>query len=510
MERLFLDIQQPLTLDSCRELRHLVEQIMKPSIKCPTLQNKILLCLAEASSNLVKHAASSTSMMRVRFGSSRNNWWMELLDDGEPWDSSIEPEVDSIEAFIENESGRGISLLHHQCDELQYTAAKNTHMNCLRMIWTIPEQNNRQKILIVEDDAVLRKLFTAYMEDHFEVIIAASGKEAISKLNNNNIELVLSDISMPEMDGVSLREKLLEHENHRLIPFVFVTALTDILLKEKVTTLGIDDFVNKPVNKAALLQVVKRVLTRAKQFNQQLSERLNKKITSSLTPNLPEQSHGWRLALSCRDTGVGGGDIIVHHSTESNFQLVLSDVMGHDDNSKFFAHACGGYLHGLMQTMNSNIKAGEILEYYSDFAHQDKLLSQITLTCCSIILAPEGQVNIACAGHPEPLHIMPGGIKRIPVGGILPGLMTNASYQSKFLELSNDERIAIYTDGLFESAVDNESREELEKQIINKLADTIDLPIKDSITEVMALFDKLGGTPPLDDALLILLEPHIQ
>jgi phosphoserine phosphatase RsbU/P len=181
--------------------------------------------------------------------------------------------------------------------------------------------------------------------------------------------------------------------------------------------------------------------------------------------------------------------------------------MGHDDSAKFFAHAYGGYLRSMMQAIGVDDDPTKLLEQLSKFALQDKLASNVILTCCSAILSSGGGISLASAGHPSPLHISKTGTRPVPVGGILPGLLPATVYQSVSLRLPVGERIALYTDGLFESATDNNARKKLEDRIITILTDTLNLPINESLAQVMGIFDRFAGTPPSDDALLLLMEP---
>jgi len=134
-------------------------------------------------------------------------------------------------------------------------------------------------------------------------------------------------------------------------------------------------------------------------------------------------------------------------------------------------------------------------------------MSKVTMTCCAASLLSGGEISLACAGHPPPLHITKTGTRPVPVGGILPGLLTATDYQSVNLQLAAGERLALYTDGLFESAADHNARKNLEDRITTTLTDTLNLPISESLAQLMNVFDKIAGTPPSDDALLLLMEP---
>jgi len=507
MDRLLLESQKPLTLDAIRELRHLLEQVAQAVVPDPSILQRILLCLSEAVTNLVLHATPKADQVTVRFGRDSLGWWLEILDQGAPWDPTRHQPTDIRPHFELTESGRGIALLHSQCEQIEYTSGGSDYSNRLRLVWKHPKQPLRPTILIVEDDAALCRLYAAYLAEDFEVQTASDGHEALELLTAAKIDLVLSDINMPQMSGISLREQLNQTRGSELIPFIFLTALDKACMHERAASLGIDDYLVKPVNKAQLIHVIDRVLGRSRQIYRQLTDRIDKRITSALAPRLPEISHGWRLCVANRHTGVGGGDLLLHRTNEAQLTLVLLDIMGHNDSAKFFAYAYGGYLRGLMHSNAAEVSPSRLLEILSESALQDELLSQVILTSCAVALSPEGRLSLACAGHPPPLRINRQGTEAVQVSGILPGLLPGTTYQTEPLQLASGERLALYTDGLFESAVDADARKELEIRIRNALSDTLDVPIKQSLQQVMGMFDELAGTPPLDDALLLLIEP---
>jgi len=163
-----------------------------------------------------------------------------------------------------------------------------------------------------------------------------------------------------------------------------------------------------------------------------------------------------------------------------------------------------------MSTMSSDdATPPKLLQSLSDCAYEDELLSQITLTCCTMALEPSGRITLSSAGHPSPLHITTSSVKEVSVGGMLPGLISDIQYDAVTLQLSGSERLAIFTDGLYESADNNEGRHHLEEEIKKELQNTLHLPINQAIDQVMNTFDELAGTPPNDDTLLLLLEPGI-
>jgi len=501
-----LQSQTTPDLQTVRQFRHALAAQLKECVANLSLAERILLCLSEALTNLVFHATPPVQQFSIRFSSDELGWYLDIFDDSSPWEPEQQFDDNLLFSFTEVEHGRGIALLHTQCDKLNYTEGNTVQPNCLTLHWAYPKVKQQQTILIVEDNNSLRLLYQTYLSKNYTVISAINGYQALEYLRTKSIDLVISDIKMPEMNGLTLRKKLNQQENNQLIPFIFLTAEDGQKIQILATDLGVDDYLIKPVIKSQLLLIIERVLKRSKQVSQQLSERIDKKICGSLKPRSPETANGWHFQLASRNTGSGGGDLLLHRHFNHATQLLLTDIMGHDDSAKFFSHAYSGYMHGLMQSMQIEQSPAQLLTQISDCALNDQLLSQITLTCCSVLLSENGKISIASAGHPPPLLISTNQIKSVPTSGVLPGLVADAHYHNTDLQMKKGERIAFYTDGLFDSADNNNDRQRLQKKISEVLLNTLNMPIAQALQNVMMVFDQITSTQPNDDALLLLIE----
>jgi len=509
MNNLLLEMHQPVTATLTREYRHALQVVIENHIPKAICQ-RILLCLSEALTNLIEHAQPSVKEIGLRFMRESDGWQLTIFDDSKPWDPTEHLDDDLLTEFSDIESGRGIALLHAQSDRINYNSTRyleTKHENQLNLFWALPKVEKKQTILIVEDNNSLRSLYQAYLKNKYQIITAANGYEALKRLNEHNIDLVLSDIRMPQMNGLSLRKKINQQNGCELTPFVFLTGQDDEMVQEQAAELGIDDYLIKPVNKPQLMKVIQRILGRSTQVYQKLTTRIDKQITDSLTPHIPEVSNGWRMQVASRNTGSGGGDLLLHHHFAGKTQLLLTDIMGHDDSAKFFSHAYGGYLHGLIQSMQPEQSPAYMLNQLSNSAMNDNVLSQVTLTCCSVQLSKYGNISIASAGHPAPLLISGKQITSVDTSGVLPGLIENCDYENHHLTLKSGQRLALFTDGLFESADNNKAREQLQQKITESLSATLSMPIKEALEQVMTLFDQLTSAQPSDDTLLLLLEP---
>ena len=119
------------------------------------------------------------------------------------------------------------------------------------------------RVLIVDDNPLVRDLMCHGMEPHCQVIAAADGADALLKAIDNPPELIICDFRMPGLDGRQLYEKLRGRENTRNIPFVFVASRGDI--EEKLRPAvggGVEDFISKPFFVADLVRLTKKIVDR--------------------------------------------------------------------------------------------------------------------------------------------------------------------------------------------------------------------------------------------------------
>jgi CheY-like chemotaxis protein len=122
------------------------------------------------------------------------------------------------------------------------------------------------RILIVEDNPINAKLLEQNLvKNGYETIRAENGKQALECLDvRPDIELVISDIMMPEMDGLELLCKLKAQPAHRDLPIIMCTSLSDMETVRKAARGGCRHYIVKPIDSIQLLQKVNEVLANQK------------------------------------------------------------------------------------------------------------------------------------------------------------------------------------------------------------------------------------------------------
>ncbi len=115
-------------------------------------------------------------------------------------------------------------------------------------------------LLIVEDNLDLMDFMCTLLRTSYSITTASNGLEALKKLEENHPDLVISDIMMPEMDGISLCKKVKSDIRFSHIPFILLTAKSDIETHIEGFELGIDDYIEKPFNPPLLLARIASLL----------------------------------------------------------------------------------------------------------------------------------------------------------------------------------------------------------------------------------------------------------
>jgi DNA-binding response OmpR family regulator len=155
-------------------------------------------------------------------------------------------------------------------------------------------------ILVVEDDEKLNALVCAALRGNgFSPVGCASADAALDAMIDNTIDLIISDIMMPGIDGFKFASMIREQD--KIIPILFMSARDDISAKEKGFRIGIDDYMVKPVDMNELTLRIGALLRRTKIANE-------KKLTiGSLTIDADEMTaylNGEEITLTAKEFNV--------------------------------------------------------------------------------------------------------------------------------------------------------------------------------------------------------------
>jgi len=118
-----------------------------------------------------------------------------------------------------------------------------------------------KKILVVEDNDRNRRLLKILLQARGYVVVeASSGKEALEYLEAQKPDLILMDIQLPNMDGLTLTKQIKSDEKTKDIPIVAVTAYAMKGDKERILEAGCNAYLSKPINTQELPQLIADIL----------------------------------------------------------------------------------------------------------------------------------------------------------------------------------------------------------------------------------------------------------
>ena len=118
------------------------------------------------------------------------------------------------------------------------------------------------KLLLADDNPLIRDLVTKSLEPFCEVLIAADGADALLRVIDDPPDVILCDYKMPGLDGRQLFDKLRGREATRHIPFLFMASRTDIEEKLRPLVDGVEDFIAKPFLAKDLVRLAKKIVDR--------------------------------------------------------------------------------------------------------------------------------------------------------------------------------------------------------------------------------------------------------
>lgn len=156
------------------------------------------------------------------------------------------------------------------------------------------DSNNKDVILIIEDNIELRAFIREEIEQKYKVIVASDGIEGLKIARESDVDLIVSDVMMPNMDGLELTKQIKSDISTSHIPIILLTALAD---NDNILTglnSGADDYVVKPFSSKILVARIKRILERREILRKKFSSE-PQLTTSDICTSSPDRDFVERL-----------------------------------------------------------------------------------------------------------------------------------------------------------------------------------------------------------------------
>lgn len=153
-------------------------------------------------------------------------------------------------------------------------------------ITEVPDDNQAYKILIVEDNLELLMLMQQLLKAYYHVYLARDGKEALEIVHQKPIDLIISDVMMPKMNGYELTFNIKGDENLSHLPVILLTAKTQEEDEQLALQAGADDFITKPFRMKDLKLRIDNIIENRKRVQMEHPSQIEeeKPVAKVLTP----------------------------------------------------------------------------------------------------------------------------------------------------------------------------------------------------------------------------------
>ena len=370
------------------------------------------------------------------------------------------------------------------------------------------------KILVVDDEPDLEPLMLQRMRRHiragrYKFVFAQNGIEALERLNEDNeIDMVLSDINMPRMDGLTLLEQIPKVDPN--IRSVIVSAYGDMKNIRTAMNRGAFDFVTKPLDFADLQITIDRTLSHMTEWREALSSRdklvalqneLNvaSQIQQSILPTDFPRGNDFEIYASMEPARNVGGDFFDVLTLDAGLVgVAIADVSDKGVPAALFMMSSRTLLKGSAIGMG---EPGQVLGEVNDLLHEDNDTGMFVTILYAVYSTSSGEFTYANGGHNSPLIVHPDGSSSLlPLtGGIALGVVPDIPYQQQSINLAPGDLVFLYTDGVTEAM--NAQEEEFGVERLQEVFATN--PPKDPKEANKAVFkavgDFAGDTPQSDD-----------
>ncbi|MBU0483807.1 MAG: SpoIIE family protein phosphatase [Proteobacteria bacterium] len=358
-------------------------------------------------------------------------------------------------------------------------------------------KNELTKILIVDDDALIRDIIGMVLEEEgYAITKAENGADAIKNHHALPVDLIVSDMNMPEIDGLELIKKLRSAEDN--VPVIILTGNSEISTAIEALNSGASDYLLKDENIQDTVSIsVKKVLEkqRLEDQNKQLiadlarknellekDKMLAQKVQKNILPKNLKFS-GFDIGTFYEASDKIGGDFFDAWETSGKLNIVIADVSGHSTSSALIMAVCKGIIRSTGQVSSDPLEiVTSTNRLLCDVLTDSGMF--ISLVYC-IIDRETNELQILSAGHNPVFLYNKDQLKEIESMGPVIGWDPDDDWEVEKYPFPDGTKLFMYTDGITE-AKNKEEEEFGEERLKKMLSNDLDssLLIEKVFTEV--------------------------
>ena len=324
------------------------------------------------------------------------------------------------------------------------------------------------KILVVDDEPDLELLIRQKFRRQIRAgdlsfAFARSGVEALRKLDEErDVELILTDINMPEMDGLTLLMRLGELD--LVLKSVVVSAYGDMTNIRTAMNRGAADFLTKPIDLNDLEITVKKTLAQLETLKQAVREHdqllalrheldiaadIQRSILPRTFPAFPDRKDFDLYATMIPAREVGGDFYDFFLVDPDHLGLIVADVSGKGIPAALFMAMSRTLLKA---TALEGLPPRECLERVNHRLCLDNDSEMFVTVFYALLDTRSGDLAYANAGHNPPYLVRGGAVEALErTGDMVLGAFDTATYRAKHTRLAPGDRLVLYTDGVTEA-----------------------------------------------------------
>ena len=348
-------------------------------------------------------------------------------------------------------------------------------------------QNNQANILVVDDEPDLQHIISQKFRNkiktkEYTFHFANNGAEALEKLSaDKNINLILTDINMPVMDGLTLLSKINEL-NNRLLRSVIVSAYGDMENIRTAMNRGAYDFITKPIDLKDLELTIEKSLKEieyykivfsshdeliALQQELDIATTIQTSMLPKIFPPFPDRKEFDIYAKMIPAKEVGGDLYDFFLIDKHRLGIIIGDVSGKGIASALLMAVCKTLLKA---TALKGMPTDRVLFEVNNLLVDESPANMFVTVFYGVLDTRNGAFEYSNGGHNSPYLINDSGtVNRLDnIGGLLLGAMKNTEYESHIIILKPNESILFYTDGVTE-AFNKKEEEFKEDRLVDSL-----------------------------------------
>ena len=376
------------------------------------------------------------------------------------------------------------------------------------------------KILVVDDEVDLEPLMLQRMRRNiragrYEFLFAHNGIEALEQLaHEEGIDMVLSDINMPQMDGLTLLEQIPAVDPN--IRAVIISAYGDMKNIRTAMNRGAFDFVTKPLDFEDLQFTIERTLQHVADWREALSSRdklvaiqneldVASKMQQSILPSHFPSGEDYQVFGNMNPARNVGGDFFdVVRLENGRIGVSVADVSDKGVPAALFMMSSRTLLKG---ASIGSTGPGGVLREVNDLLNEDNEASMFVTIFYAEFDPESGEFIYANGGHNPPLFVRADGSSTLlPLtGGVALGSWPDLDYEQDSVNLAHGESVVLYSDGVTE-ALNSEGEQFGVEGLQEVFASS---PPKDAEVAVQGIFTAMsqfaGETPQFDDATCLII-----